>query len=251
MRLGLISSLARTIAFTNTEPAAGTPASAADPAPPAPTIPADAPVDPPAPPPDQPSDAPADPPAPTPEEKAAADAAAATAAAEKVAAIKTVLKLPENSTLPADAIERTAAIASELGLSPEQAQKVLELTASEAAGIRQSTLDAFAFEGAEWTRINDESKAAALADPEIGGTPEKLAASLDLAKRTMATIYGPETEQVERFLVEAGIASHPMAVKLFTRIGAKMSEGSFIRPGATGGGKKDLVSVLYGEQKAP
>jgi hypothetical protein len=150
---------------------------------------------------------------------------------EKLAAVKAGLKLPENSTLPADALERTAAIASELGLSPEQAQKFLELSASHTDAVRQSVLDSFATGGSEWTKQNDAQQAAALADPDIaGGSTERRAKSAEKAKRGMATLFGDQTQAVEEYLTKAGVASSPLLLKAFMRAADKMGESS-VSPG--------------------
>lgn len=196
-------------------PPAGDPPAPPPPADPKPTDPpADPkPVDPPADP--KPTDPPADPkPEPTAEEKAAAIVAG--------------LKLPENSTLPADALERTAAIASELGLSAEQAQKIVELSASQTAAVKQSVIDSYATGGSEWVRQNDAQQQAALADPDIGaGSSTKLAASAEKARRGMATLFGKETAAVEKYLTDAGLASSPTLLKAFMNAADKMGEASF------------------------
>lgn len=204
MRLPLFAPLARLIAFDNA-PDGGTPPAPVVTDPPVPPV-----VVPPAP-------VAGDPPAPV--------------KAEKVSAIKTALKFPDGRT-PDDALlERTAATASELGLSPEAAQRLLDDRIQDTDAVRQSVLDSLAFEGAEWTRQNEAHKTAALADPDIGaGDPAKLANSVEKAQRGMAALFGTDTKAIETFITNAGLASEPTLVKAFMRAADKMSEAQIIAP---------------------
>jgi type IV secretory pathway VirB10-like protein len=214
---------------TGTEPPPAPPAATE---PPAPVVPP-ATEPPPAPP------APPVPPAPEP------------TAEEKLAAIKTALKLPDGSPLPADALERTAAIASELGLSPAHAQRILDSVHQETAAVRQSVLDSLAFEGSEWKKQNSAQQAAALADPDLGaGSPEKLAAAQAKAQRGMAALFGDQTAAIETLITRAGFASSPTLVKAFMRVADRMGEPGFI-PGtpSKSAGKRD-ADVLYPDAPA-
>lgn len=169
--------------------------------------------------------------------KAAADAAAAAAAAAKPPAVpeKYELKLPEASTLDASAIERTTAIARELGLPNDAAaQKVLDFVnqeaATHAAAQREAFLAAHQPGGAEWVKQDAAYREAALADAEIGGTPEKLAASSELAKRAFAQFADPEAAE---FFEKSGLGSHPQVLRMLTRIGKAMGEGTLVRGGSS------------------
>lgn len=156
------------------------------------------------------------------------------------------LKLPEGSTLDAALLERTAAIARERGLSPEHAQAAVDLVASELTTRESELLAAHAPGGAAWVQQHEAWKAEALADTEIGGTPEKLDASVALAKQALQKFADPEALE---FLEQTGLGSNPATLKLFTRIGRAMSEGSFVKP-AGSGAPLSVADALYGEVTA-
>lgn len=162
------------------------------------------------------------------------------------------MKLPENAVLPADALERTAAAARTLGLSNDAAQQVLELANAEAAAQRDAFLQAHSPgdpaknipPGAEWVKQQDAWKAAAMADPEIGGTPEQFEANLAAANKAFDAFATPGFRE---HVWKSGLASHPEVVRVFARIGKQMGEGSVVQPGAGGGtGGRSAAEILYG-----
>jgi len=191
-------------------------------------------------------------------DKAAADTAAATAAAEKAraertTAIKGVLKLPDKSTIDPAITERTAAIASELGLTPEHAQKMFGLLVQEAATHGEkavaAAIDAHKPGGKGWETQQAENKAAALADPMIGGgKPDQLAANLTLAKRVLAR-FGGTPDQVTA-LEQSGLATNPSALRLLVAVGKAMKEDQFVAaPPKTGDSQADKLDRLYPSMK--
>ncbi len=190
---------------------------------------------------------------------AAAEAAAATAAAEQkakddaaaaAAAVvvpeKYDLKLPADSAIDPAIIERTAATARELGLSNEAGQKLLdtvvaEFTASQAALVSQWEPK----KGPAWIERNEAWKAQALADKEIGGTPEKLEESTRLANTVVEKFFD---KKILEFLTVSGLASHPEYVRGLARIGRGMSEGSLVLGSqGTAAKPKTAAEILYGE----
>ena len=111
------------------------------------------------------------------------------------------LKLPENSVLDETAIERMTAYARESGLSPEAAQKQLEFLNTEVADRNVAFLESIKPGGAEWTRNVSEWETQARKDPELGGSPEKFAATVESARRVLAQVFPPT---VAKFLHESG-----------------------------------------------
>lgn len=204
--------------------------------PPAP--PAGTPPDPNAPPPA--GGAPAsDPPAWTPPatkevfEKAITDAVTAESAKYKAPDKYEGLKLPDKITVDPTLIERTGAIARDLGLSQDKAQKTLDFVASEAARETAAALSAYSPPtaelpdgGAKWKEQNDAWKSASLADKELGdGKPEQLKASADLAKKVLAKFGDPESID----FVESVLGSNPAALRILVRIGKAMGEQGLVR----------------------
>lgn len=179
---------------------------------------------------------------PTPEEevaaataKAAADEAAATAAAAAEAAKKPTaydLKLSDGSHLDVTAVEKTTAIARELGLSQEAAAKVFGHLESMVGERVIATKQDFAPGGAFWTKQVEQWEAEALADPILGGTPEKLQANVKVVKGYVEKFFEPEIIQ---FLDATGLGSNPRFLRGLLKATKAFAEGSTIDRG-TGNG---------------
>jgi hypothetical protein len=155
------------------------------------------------------------------------------------------LKVPETAKgIDAAIVERTAAIARAQGLGNEAAQKLLEGVVAEVTAQQTAQVEAWKPGGSEWTKRDAEWRAAALADAAIGGSPEKLAKSVELAQKVMAKFGG---DDVVAFLKETGLGSHPAALKLLSKIGAAMSESSLVvgAPAAVAG-SLSAAEKMYG-----
>lgn len=183
-------------------------------------------------------------------DKAAADAAAIAAAANAVPD-KYDLKLPDGFGGDKSVVERTAAIARELGLSNERAQKLLTSSLQEHAAVEkaaiEATLQSHAKGGAVWEKQVEDWNKAALADELLAGNkPEQLTASVALAKQVLAK-YG-DKESIE-FLDKNPIGSHPALLRLLVRIGKASSEGSLVVPGSQQPTSKEAKDILYPKDK--
>lgn len=161
------------------------------------------------------------------------------------------LKLPDGFKGDPAVVEKTAAIARELGLSQEHAQKFLDRRIQDHAEVEQAAIDAtlksHAPGGAVWDKQVEEWNAAALADPDIGANkPEQLEASVKLAKQVVAK-FG-DKDSIE-FLEKNPIGSHPALVRLLVRIGKASSEGSLVVPGSQDPIQKEAKDILYPPDK--
>ena len=157
------------------------------------------------------------------------------------------LKLPTDSTLDPAIIERTATTARALGLDNAAGQKLLDSVASEFAARDTALLNQWEpMKGKAWIDRDTSWKAEALADKEIGGTPEALATSATLAKQVVEKFFDPK---ITDFLRASGLGSHPEYIRGLARIGRGMSEGSLTlgASGAAGGVKKSAEATLYGD----
>lgn len=154
---------------------------------------------------------------------------AATEPAKPVVPETYELALPKDSTLDPAVLERTAATARELGLSQEHAQKMLDSVVAETATREAALLAQYQPGGDAWAKQVDGWGTAALADAEIGGTPEKLAENVALAQKVLGT-FG--SEQMNTFLHTTGFGSHPEVVRMFAKMGRTMGEGSFVPGGS-------------------
>jgi hypothetical protein len=142
------------------------------------------------------------------------------------------LKLPADSTLDPAIVERTAAIARELGLSNEAGQKALDFAAAERSAAVQEYEAARQPGGPAWKENVTRLEAEALADPEIGGSPEKLAASAELGKQALTKFFPPE---IKAFLDETGLGSDPRVLRGLVKIAKGMGEGKLVLGGTSDG----------------
>lgn len=147
------------------------------------------------------------------------------------------LKVPDGATVDADFVTRTAATARALGLTNEAGQKLLDAQIAELATARTAAIEAGKAEqlkamqpgGAIWAEQEAAWRAKALTDAEIGGSPEKLQANVDLAVKVVNRFAPDEAKQ---FFTDSGLGSHPALVRMFARIGKAMSEATLTAPGA-------------------
>jgi hypothetical protein len=170
-------------------------------------------------------------------EKEVTDRAAATERA-KLEAQEYNLTLGKDSALDNAVLEKTVAIARGLGLSQNAAQRMLEHFEGVTAERLTARQTEYAPGGSFWTEQVKTWEKAALADPDLGGTPEVLAANVKEAQRVFDTFFDPE---VKEFLDVTGFGSHPQFLKGFVKLAKAFSEGTLRRPGsgAPEGGRRD------------
>lgn len=186
-----------------------------------------------------PASATTDAPSPTDASHGSAEAGAGAAPADtkdtpvSVVPEKYDLKLPEGSTVDPAIVEKTAARARALGLSNEAGQQLLDQTVQDLADAEQAhkagydaLVEAWKPGGTEYAKRDAQWRDEALKDAEIGGSPEKLASSIEFAQQALNK-YGSD---LKTYLDETGLGSHPAAIKFLANIGRAMSEG------ANGGG---------------
>lgn len=148
------------------------------------------------------------------------------------------LKLPEKTLLNAAAVQSTAAIAKELGLSNEQAQKLLEHQSQAVTAYQQSQQQV-------WNNQTKAWRDAVAADPEIGGP--HLEANVAHA-RAVINKYG--SPAFVAALNETGLGNHPELVRFVVNIGKAAADDGTLVNGARGGaGQKTLADNLYPDMK--
>lgn len=164
----------------------------------------------------------------------AADTAAAAAAQPIVTPPVTppaepvyALALPKDAVIEAGALERLTTFAKAEKLSPEVAQKALELANAEVAAdrTRQSEANAEAFKTMAFETWMTELKA----DKEFGG--EKFDATVLESSRAVAKFITPEEKQI---LNDTGWGNHPMLVRFFARVGRTMAPDTLVNGNAGG-----------------
>lgn len=148
-------------------------------------------------------------------------------------------QLPEGVQLDAELTSDLKAVAKELNLTQEQAQKLADLAADKTQGIGARQMEAIQAAQAQWT-------ADAKADKEFGG--ENLAENLAVATKALDQFGTPE---LRTLLNESGLGNHPEIIRAFYRAGKAISEDRFIPSGNGGraGGARDAAKSLYPNQQ--
>lgn len=130
-------------------------------------------------------------------------------------------KMPEGVELDSEAATEFSALAKDLKLSSESAQKVADIGAKLVQKAAAAQAEQFAATKAEWAKEVTNDK-------EIGGP--KLQENLGLARKAIETFGGRELRE---FLNTTGFGNNPLLVKSFARIGKAISEDGFVRGGTT------------------
>lgn len=154
------------------------------------------------------------------------------AAGESAAEVVYEFQLPEGMEADSASTEEFVAIAKELKLPKEAAQKVVDL----AVKREQARVEAFTKQVQGW----EES---VKTDKELGG--DKLPETLATCRK--AIDLGPP--ELRDLLSSTKMGSHPAVVKWAYAVGKALSEDKFV-PGGNGAprGDKTTASVLYPNQ---
>jgi hypothetical protein len=123
-------------------------------------------------------------------------------------------KTPDGAPLEGEFVGEFSAIAKDLKLSQEQADKVAELGAKMAKGFSVQQEQALETASAEWA-------AAVTADKDIGG--DKLAENLAIAKKALADLGTP---QLTELLEKSKLGNHPEVIRLLVNAGKAISQDS-------------------------
>lgn len=157
-----------------------------------------------------------------------------TTAQQQGAPEKYEFKAPENVVVDEATLGDLSAVAKELNLPQESAQKILDKLAP---AVTQRGVEALAKLQQGWA---DGSKL----DKEFGG--DKLTENLSVAKKALDTFGSPELRSL---LNESGLGNHPEVIRLLYRAGKSISEDKFVS-GGTGNrtSGKDFSKALYPNQ---
>ncbi|HGM6654497.1 MULTISPECIES: peptidase [Serratia] len=138
---------------------------------------------------------------------------------------------PEGQELDANALAVFEPIAKELGLSQEQAQKLVDIYPQ----IQQQQAEAWSKQVSDW---GEQVKA----DKEIGG--DKFNASVGAAQRALDQFGNPELRE---YLNASGLGNHPALVRFCAKVGKAMAEDTFVVPNQ--GGQRSAADILYGKKE--
>lgn len=144
--------------------------------------------------------------------------------------------LPEGMALDQAALDQFTPVARELGLTQEQAQKLVGLYAGQMAQVQEMA-------GQAWQQQRQEWQTAARRDPEFGGA--KFDENLSLAKRALDQFGGPD-------LIEAlnvtGAGDHPAVLKMFAAVARATGDHKLVSPGASAGPEAMSTAEYYARE---
>ncbi|WP_145548541.1 peptidase [Yersinia massiliensis] len=141
----------------------------------------------------------------------------------------------EGQDLDAEALATFEPVARELGLSQEQAQKLVDIYGKDIVPkLQQKQAEAWQKQTEQWG--NDVK-----ADKEIGG--DKLTANIGMAQKALDQFGTPE---LRTYLEQTGLGNHPDLVRFCVKIGKSMGEDSMVM--ASSGGQRSAAEVLYGNK---
>lgn len=172
---------------------------------------------------------------------AAAKAADAPAAPKTGAPEKYEFKAPQGQELDASQLSVYEPVFKELGLSQEQAQKLVdkqfELAPKLVEAHQQAIQAEIAKQNADWAKACRDDK-------EFGGV--NFEANAKLANAALSQFGSKELNQL---LLETGYGNHPAFVRLFVAIGQKLGESTPPGNVAPNTAKRSPESVLYTSMK--
>lgn len=136
----------------------------------------------------------------------------------------TEFELPDGTEVAEEDMAAFKGLSEELGLSKDQAQKLLTMEANRVAAMSQAAADAAVKQANDWA---EQSRA----DKEFGG--DDFAANAAIANEAMNKFAG---EDVVEIMNTSGLGNHPGMIRMFLAIGRATGSDKFVG-GGTGGGE--------------
>lgn len=139
----------------------------------------------------------------------------------------------KDQELDKEAVAAFEPVARELGLSNEQAQKIVDVYGSTIIPqILKQQNEAWQQQTVEWAEIIK-------ADKELGSVE-----SIGNAQKAMDQFGTPELKQ---YLNDSGLGNHPELFRIFSKIGKAMSEDGFVSGSSEN--TRSMADVLFGDSK--
>lgn len=149
--------------------------------------------------------------------------------------------LPDGVTLDAAVADEAKALAKDLGLSQEKAQKVADLLAKQSQAVAPAATEAFkATQQAQVQSIHDQWATETKADKEVGG--EQLAENLAKARAAMEATTTP---QLQELLKRTGLGNNVEVIRHFLRIAPAFSQDKHVPGTSAPQEAKAKEAVLY------
>jgi len=160
--------------------------------------------------------------------------------AAKPAEVTYEFKVPEGFDPNTEGMNELKATAKELGLTPEQAQRIADLGVKQAQGFAAQLADQQKTLTAQWAEETTTDK-------EIGG--DKLPENLGVAKKALDT-FG--TKELKTLLNQSGLGNHPEIVRFMVKAGKAISEDGKLVTGSAAQADRAAMPIenrLYPNQK--
>ncbi|WP_445677668.1 hypothetical protein [Pseudomonas putida] len=143
--------------------------------------------------------------------------------------------LPEGYAMTDEQLAEVSPLFKELGLTQEQADKLVAFDAKRALAAEQAGLEQRQGLVTGWEKSLRE-------DAAFGGA--NFDANVGVAQKALAQFGTPE---LSTMLKESGLGSHPEVVRLFHRIGQQLAEGQ-LHSGSGNNTRKSNEEVFYGKK---
>lgn len=145
------------------------------------------------------------------------------------------LKVPEGTELAKTSLDEFTAVAKEMKLPNEQAQKLVDWYANHNKA-------AIAEQAKAWTSTNEGWVSSSKSDKEFGG--DKFDASLVEAKSVIGKFGNKEFTEA---LNITGMGNHPEMMRFLIKVGKAMAEDNPVSGTPKGGdsGPKDIAKILF------
>lgn len=139
----------------------------------------------------------------------------------------------KDQELDKEAVAAFEPVARELGLSNEQAQKIVDVYGSTIMPqLVKQQADAWQKQVTDWAETVQ-------ADKELSSVE-----SIGNAQKAMEQFGTPELKE---YLNETGLGNHPELIRIFSKIGKSMSEDGFV--GGSSENARSTADVLFGDSK--
>lgn len=137
------------------------------------------------------------------------------------------IALPKESPVSPDALTKLTELAKSLSVTDSKAvQGFVDLIHAEAMAVVEAQTLALKKGGALWTQHVQRLEADALADQDLGGTPERLQANVLKAKAALKE-FAPDG--FADFLEDSALGSDPRFLKFLVKVQAKMGEDALVQ----------------------
>lgn len=151
------------------------------------------------------------------------------------------LAAPEGFTIDETVMAEADPIFRDIGLTNDQANKLMPLAGKFAERIAAQQNDAFQAMKTDWAK-------AAKKDPELGGA--NWSETENLVAKALDAFGAPKDSEFRSLLNETGLGNHPEMLRMFRKIGAQIGDGGELARSDTGAPtRKTREDVLYGAKE--